>query len=92
MNIGNIEGATITLGAPKNWDEERDGKCLGLPIRQEVVNGSLPAMTSAWLPTPEELARLNAGAPVLLRVIAIAHPPVMLDVGQIPGAENGSSS
>lgn len=84
MNIGTIEGATTTLCAPKDWDEDRNGICMDLPIRQEVINDSLPALTSAWLPTAEELARLNAGAPVLLRVIATAHPPVMLDVGEIP--------
>ena len=86
MQIGSIEGATTTLGAPRDWDEERDGKCMDLPIRQEVINGSLPALTSAWLPTPEELAKLNAGAPVLLRIIAMSHPPVMLDVGEVPAA------
>jgi hypothetical protein len=84
MLIGRIEGATTTLCAPNDWDEDRNGKCMDLPIRQEVINGSLPALTSAWLPTPEELARLNAGAPVPLRVIAIGHPPVILDVGDVP--------
>lgn len=84
MKIGQVEGATTTLVAPKDWDAKRNGECMDLPIRQEVVNGSLPALTSAWLPTAEELAKLNAGAPILLRVIAREHPPVMLDVGQVP--------
>lgn len=41
-------------------------------------------MVSAWQPTPDELARLNAGASVHLRVIGTQHPPVMLEVGQPP--------
>lgn len=84
MQIGTIDGATALLKAPKDWDKERDGECGDLAIRHEVVNGSLPALTSAWLPTAEELVKLNAGAPVLLRIIAMAHPPVMIDVGEVP--------
>lgn len=86
MNIGTIEGFTTTLGEPKDWNEERDGKCMGLPVRMEVINDSLPSLTSAWFPTPEELKNLNLGAPVLLRVIGQQHPPVMLDVGEAPTA------
>lgn len=84
MNIGKVEGANGLLGAPENWNKERDGPCLGLPIRLEVINGTLPAMTSAWYPTPEEIGKIVLGAPVLLRVIAESHPPVMLDVGEYP--------
>lgn len=55
MIIGKVEGATKTLIAPKDWDAERNGECMDLPIREEVVNGSLPALTSAWLPTPRRV-------------------------------------
>ncbi|PDT77206.1 hypothetical protein [Bradyrhizobium sp. C9] len=84
MDIAKIDGANMTLGAPPNWDEERDGTCFALPIRAEVINNSMPSLTSAWKPTAEELARLNAGAPVHLRVISRTHPPVMLEVGEVP--------
>jgi hypothetical protein len=42
-------------------------------------------MVTAWLPTPEEIAKIVAGAPVHLRVLGEVHPPVMLDVGDPPG-------
>lgn len=37
---------------------------------------------SAWLPTPEELAALNAGAPVYLSIWGSSHPPVYVGVKQ----------
>ena len=43
-----------------------------------------PCMASAWQPTAEELALLNAGEPIILRVYGTAHPPVMLSVGDGP--------
>ncbi len=41
-------------------------------------------MVTAWLPTPEELAALNAGAAVHVRILGSDHPPLMLSVGDIP--------
>ncbi len=45
---------------------------MGLPIRDTVVNctvnGEVPAMTSAWLPTPEQIARIVAGAAVHVQI------------------------
>jgi hypothetical protein len=41
-------------------------------------------METAWLPTPEEIAALHAGAPLILRVVGSGHPPVMLYVGEVP--------
>lgn len=38
----------------------------------------MPCMTSAWEPTPAELAALNAGGKVYLRVVGTEHPPVMV--------------
>lgn len=81
MHIGRIAGATRVLGAPRDWDVERDGVCIGLPIRDELVDDS-PQMTSAWLPTEEEIARIVAGAPVYLHVPGTFHPPVMISVGE----------
>lgn len=82
MLIGTIEGVTRIIGKSQGY--------LGLPLRDEVLTCTVggegtPAMVTAWQPTPDELARLNAGASVHLRVLGTAHPPVMLDVGDIPG-------
>ena len=37
---------------------------------------------TAWIPTPDELAALNAGAPVYLTVWGDAHPPVYVEIKQ----------
>ena len=81
MLIQMIQGATRVLGKSQGY--------LGLPIRDEVINDTVngdgtPCMVTAWEPTPAELAALNAGAPVLLRVLGSQHPPVMIDVGTVP--------
>lgn len=82
MQIGMIQGATRVLGKSQGY--------LGLPVRDvlinETVNGpDTPAMETAWLPTPKEIEAIQRGAPVILRVLGAAHPPVMVEVGEVPG-------
>jgi hypothetical protein len=81
MQIIRIAGATRTIGKSQGY--------LGLPLRdivlEDAVNGpNTPAMETAWEPTPDELAALNAGAPVILCVLGSGHPPVMLRTGDLP--------
>jgi hypothetical protein len=87
MLINRIEGATRVVGKAQGY--------LGLPIRDEVaeirdividctVNGRTPAMVTAWEPTPKELAALNAGASVHVRILGNLPPPMMVEVGPIP--------
>lgn len=88
MIAGRIEGATHCLGAPAGWEAATEIPCGTLPVRFEIVEdgagGRLSSFVSAWLPTPEQLERIAAGAPVLLRIIGTSHPPVAIDVGQAP--------
>lgn len=81
MQIGRISGATRVLGQSQGY--------LGLPLRDVMVNSTVdgpetPAMETAWFPTPDEIVRINAGAPVILCVLGTAHPPVMISVGEVP--------
>jgi hypothetical protein len=83
MQIGRVEGCTRVLGKSQGY--------LGLPIRDEVITCTVggpetPAMTTAWLPTAEELAALVAGAPIHVRILGTAHPPIMVEVGAAPEA------
>ena len=80
MQAGRIDGATRNLGAPRGWDERRQGRCGGLAVRDQTTAAG-PAMTSAWFPTEAEIARLRAGAPVYLTVVGGIHPPVAMAVG-----------
>ena len=72
MMINAIEGCTRRIGKSQGY--------LGLPLRDEVVNGT-PQMVTSWQPTPNELTALAAGAPIYLTVLGTGHPPVMLTVG-----------
>lgn len=87
MHIGRVAGATRNLGAPRDWDPAKDGICGGLPIRDEPHSPGVNRMVSAWLPTPEEIALIVAGAPIYLGVLGIEHPPVQLFVGNPPTDE-----
>lgn len=81
MQIGRILNATRVLGKSQGY--------LGLPVRDEliheVVNGQdTPCMTTAWLPTQEEIDAIVKGAPIHVRIIGTGHPPIMVEVGEIP--------
>lgn len=83
MLIGHIEGATRVLGKPQGY--------LGLPVRDEVFLGEDGKphckITSAWLPTPEEIAAIVAGAPILLTQLCVTPPPMFMGVGAPPSDE-----
>lgn len=80
MLIARVAGATRVLGRSQGY--------YGLPLRDEFincsVNGPVASMVTAWEPTPDEIARIVAGAPIHLRVLGTSHPPVMLEVGAVP--------
>lgn len=86
MIPGRVERATRYLGAPPGWEPSKDGECAHLAIRDEQFGSSTGpwGMVSAWEPTPDELARLNAGAPVYLTIIGAVRPPVAVSVGFAP--------
>lgn len=81
MQIGRIEGCTRVLGKSQGY--------LGLPVRDEITECSVGGrgtakMVTAWIPDPDEISRILAGAPIYLHVLGTAHPPVMITVGEIP--------
>ena len=78
-----IPQATRWLGAPLGWKPDEQGDCVHLAIR-DIDTSAGPAMMSLWEPTPDELARLNAGAKVSLLVVGNIHPPVSVSVGMVP--------
>lgn len=77
MLIRRILGTTHILGQPETWDIEKHGKCMSLPARVDPVAETI---SSAWEPTPAELAALMAGASVILTVYGNVQPPVSITV------------
>lgn len=80
MRTVKINGFNNCMKAPKDWKSE-------IPIEDLYVRAirkpdGTPTLTSAWMPSKEELALLNKGCPILLTAItAGAFYPVMLEVG-----------
>lgn len=70
-----IEGTTRRIGKSQGY--------IGLCIR-DIETSHGPAMVSSWQPTPAEVERIAAGAPILLMVLGTGHPPVNLEAGDIP--------
>lgn len=75
MMINAIEGCTRRIGKSQGY--------LGLPLRDELFDG-VPSMLSSWQPTPAELAALIAGAPIYVRLLGSAHPPILVTIGPLP--------
>lgn len=75
MNPGKLEGANLSLGAPENWNAEKFGECVALPVLDNGVT-----LQSIWIPDAEELAALNAGQPVLLTIYGRNHPAIAVGV------------
>lgn len=67
-----IAGANTKFGPPEGWDTEVNGHCGNLHARRESG-----LVETAWEPTPDELAALNAGGSVILTVVG-GLPPVAL--------------
>lgn len=87
MEFGRIQGCTRVLGKSQGY--------YGLPVRDELQNDTVtgpdtPVMVTAWFPSPDELAALNAGAAIHLKIVGTAHPPVMIGVGDTPNDERQS--
>lgn len=62
--------------APKGMDD-----CADLHVHV-YDDGDVRIITSAWHPTPEELALLNAGQPVQLHIYGNIHPVVSVTVAK----------
>lgn len=76
MQIGMIEGHTRICGKSQGY--------LGLPLKDIVLENGTPAMLTAWIPTPEELDKIAAGASILVYILGTTPPPMMLEVGEPP--------
>lgn len=73
MKPYHFHGQTHVLEAPKGWDHEAEGECIGLPVR--IEDG---VSYSVWKPSDEDLARLNAGGGVVVAVHG-GQPPIWTD-------------
>ncbi|MGO7756837.1 hypothetical protein ACC761_06420 [Rhizobium ruizarguesonis] len=64
------------LGAPRNWDVEKHGRCAGLPI----CRTDDPYLISYWKFSWRERIAVILGARIRVCVASTIHPPLMLEV------------
>lgn len=80
MNPTHIPNANRRLGPPRDWDEERNGPCEVLEL---LDTGEF--FQSAWVPDSQEVACIQAGAPIVVTVWGRSHPPIAVAVMPKPG-------
>jgi hypothetical protein len=84
MQIARIAGTTRVCGKSQGY--------LGLPLRDEIITDkatglATPAMVTAWTPTPGELAALNAGGNIHIRILGSVPPPMWVFCVESDGKE-----
>ncbi len=78
-----FEGAQI-IGKPKNWDDAKDGQCIGLPAMVGVLPNGMKSFTSVWKPSDEERIAISLGANIALSSFGV-QTPVTLSAADIDG-------
>lgn len=83
MDIVVVRGVTRLVGKRQGYR--------GLPIRDEIINCAVggpatPCMASVWRPSPAELAALNDGGAIEVKIVGTLHPPILVGVIQNPEA------
>lgn len=86
-----IQGHTRRIGAPANWDHEKNGICHTIEVIDQADEQGINWMQTAWMPTPEEMKQLNDGFPIILSIAGTRHPVVSLQIGGLSYEENGTS-
>jgi len=74
MIVGRIANSNFVYKAPSNMNDCQD---LHVCVYED---SDVRIMSSAWMPTPDELARLNAGQPIYLHIYGSVHPVVAMSV------------
>lgn len=78
MKAISIKGGNRELGREQGF--------IPLMVRDSITfdegtGHQYPCIEAAFMPTAEELVRLNNGDPILLRILGVDWPPVSLEAG-----------
>lgn len=80
MDFAKHPNHTSYMGAPSDWNEQRDGPCGALSIH-DMRDQPMPKMESCWVPTEGEALCLALGiADIRLGILGRVHPPVYMSV------------
>ena len=70
-----FEGTNMDLIKPNGMTDEQ---CLAVRAFKGVDNDGFPFILTAWQPNKEDIEAINAGRPVMLKVIGQNTPPVCI--------------
>lgn len=73
MKSVNFVGSNVVMRKPEGMTDE---ECSALYVRHTPHGRFGTEYESMWKPDTKELAMLNSGGHVCLRVLGMAHPPV----------------
>lgn len=79
MEAIQLEVCNATYGAPEGYE----GEIQPLPVLVTRNPDKSVTLSSFWLPTPEELAALNEGKPIMLSILDTKHPPVKVEIANV---------
>ena len=82
MQFVDFPQANHTFGKPSDMTDDQCGALRVYHRNVDIEGEKFPASTSAWKPSEEDLARLNAGGFIYLDIISSGHPPVAVYTGQ----------
>lgn len=70
-----FEGSNITLSKPSNMTDEQ---CLEIKGFKGTDGDNFPFILTMWKPNKEDIAAINAGDPICLKILGHSIPPVCL--------------
>ena len=65
------------LKKPSNWNDDVNGPCSDLSICDIQLN-DMNYMVSAWMPTEEDLQKINRGGPIYIGINGHSHPVIFV--------------
>lgn len=75
MHPVNLHGMNVDLVKPADMTDEQ---CTSMKALHDIDNDGFPFFLTAWMPNKEDLEALNAGRPLLVKVIGKTTPPIAL--------------
>jgi hypothetical protein len=70
-----FEGSNLTLHRPQDM---RDEECMSIKAHLGIDNDGYHFVLTAWQPNKEDIEAINAGRPIMLKVIGSSMPPVAI--------------
>lgn len=74
MAVDFIE-ANVTYGKPKGMTDEQ---CHSIRAMKAITDDGFPIIVTVWMPSKEDIDAINAGRPVILRIVGEIMPPVSI--------------